>query len=624
MNRSIGFLGLLGACTTAAAACFAGDGNRLAYLDAFCNPYWPGLNAARLETPQWVGEAGVEAVVTIGIDDMRDTAPYEDHLRPVLGRLRQVDGRAPVSIMTNEIDPRHPRLQSWLDEGLSIETHTADHPCPCLAGGDFDRAKDTYDRCVDQMFAIPGNRPVAFRFPCMDSLNTPSPRGFAEIVNQTTPAGNFLQLSSSVCTLFTSDDPSLPRDLVFDPDGQERFRKYIPFPSFVNLVHNYPYPYVIDRLCWEFPCAIPDDWQGQNLNGVSSHKTAEDYRAVIDAAVIKRGTANLVCHPNNWIGQQLLLEVVDETIKKHGPQIRFLTFRECVDRLNKNLLAGQPIRAANGQDNGVRILDVNHDGYVDVVIGNEHLRQTRTWQPQSRTWRTTGFPVAIVNVTAEGDRFDTGVRFGVLQATGQASFVVANEVVRGVWHFDGQQWVEDEHGLEGLQMDGSPVVTTRQQADQGVRLRDIDGDGGCELIVANPRHRAVFRWVPTSAIWESVQQAVVPEPIVTAAGRDAGFRFVDLNRDGHDDIVFSDDQRYSSYLFTPRTGGWNQQKHSRTRQGEAAEIPAIVRGGRNNGAWFAGGHLWLQNEHTDRLPDGVDRRTFAQLLGESEPASRTR
>ncbi len=619
MNRSIVVLGVLGAWSAAAAAGLAGDGNRLTYLDAFCNPYWTGLNVARLETPQWVGEAGVEAVVTIGIDDMRDTARYEDHLRPVLGRLRQVDGRAPVSIMTNQIDPRHPQLQSWIEEGLSIETHTADHPCPCLAGGDFDKAKDTYDRCVDQMFAIPGNRPVAFRFPCMDSLNTPSPRGFAEIVNQTTPAGNFLQLSSSVCTLMTPDDPSLPRELVFDPNGQQRFRKYIPFPSFVNLVQNYPYPFVIGRLCWEFPCAIPDDWQGQNLNGVASSKTAEDLRAVIDAAVIKRGTANLVCHPNNWIGQQLLLEVVDETIKKHGPQVRFLTFRECVDRLNEHLLAGQPLRAANGQDNGVRILDVNHDGYVDVVIGNEHLQQTRIWQPESRTWRTFGFPVPIVEVTAEGDRIDAGVRFGVLQANGQASFVVANDHVRGVWHFADGQWREEEHGLEGLEIDGNPVATVRGRADQGVRLRDTDGNGTCELIVAHPDHRAIFRRLPSSVSWQRVDDAVVPEPIVTADGRDAGLRFVDLNDDHFDDVVFSNDERYGTYLFTPQTGGWNRQTHAGSRTGKAGEIPPIVRDGRNNGAWFARGHMWLQNELTDQLPDGVDRRTFAQLLGAQLP-----
>ncbi len=44
----------------------------------------------------------------------------------------------------------------------------------------------------------------------------------------------------------------------------------------------------------------------------------------------------------------------------------------------------------------------------------------------------------------------------------------------------------------------------------------------------------------------------------------------------------------------------------------------ITRAGTNNGAWFAACHMWLQNEDTARLPDGVDRRSFAALL-DDEP-----
>ncbi len=50
----------------------AGDGNRLAYLDGGLNPYYPGRDFPKLITPQWVGEEGVEAVVVLAIDDMRE------------------------------------------------------------------------------------------------------------------------------------------------------------------------------------------------------------------------------------------------------------------------------------------------------------------------------------------------------------------------------------------------------------------------------------------------------------------------------------------------------------------------------------------------------------------------
>mgnify|MGYP000067765277 CR=1 FL=1 len=104
------------------------------------DPYYVHRDYPKLTTPQWIGEESVEAVVVLAIDDMRDTAKYEAYLRPILERLKEIDGRAPVSIMTCKADPADPQLQMWLKEGLSIECHTIDHPCPLLQGGDFAKA----------------------------------------------------------------------------------------------------------------------------------------------------------------------------------------------------------------------------------------------------------------------------------------------------------------------------------------------------------------------------------------------------------------------------------------------------------------------------------------------------
>src|SRR3989440_6910637 len=179
---------------------WSADGNRLTYLDGN-DPYYVGRTFPKLVTPQWVGEDGVEAVVILAIDDMRGPDKWEASLGPILNRLKRIDGRAPVSIMTCQIDPKHPHLQTWLREGVSLECHTFDHPCPLLQRGDFPKAKATYDRCVDLLAAVPNSTPVAFRTPCCDSLNTPSPRMFAEIFNKTTPQSRFLRLDSSVFNL---------------------------------------------------------------------------------------------------------------------------------------------------------------------------------------------------------------------------------------------------------------------------------------------------------------------------------------------------------------------------------------------------------------------------------------
>lgn len=591
-------------------------GNRLTYLDKFCDPYYAGPNFPKLTTPQWVGDPEVEAVVTLGIDDMRDPAKYEQYLRPLLERLKAIDGRAPVSIMTCNVDPQDPQLQAWLQEGLSLETHTVDHPCPCLQGGDFQKAKSTYDRCVDMMFSVPNSHPVAFRFPCMDSKNTPSPRAFAEIINQTTPQGNFLQASTSVTCLFTSDDPQLPNSLTLNDDGSERFRRYIPFPSFVNKIENYPYPFVIGKKCWEFPCTIPDDWQAQNIQRPHNPRTVTDLVAALEATYRKQGMANVIFHPHGWIRAEQMAAAVDAMDKRHGKKILFLNFRECVSRLTKNMLLGQALRGPAGGDNGVRLLDLNDDGYLDVLVGNEHKQVQRVWSPADRQWQDQPLPFRITG-PATGDaqeRQDLGVRLGILDGSVVAlapdtSNISASSHTSVLFRFDGSRFVPTRTPPELAR-----TATVRNGVDQGVRWRDVNGDGQCELIVANPSEQLFYQRDPAGN-W---QRRSFPQPLVDAQGRDFGARFVDLDSDGHDDLVVSNGSVSVVHLCLP-----DQWSFSAPVKGIKDSIPTIARAGKNGGVWFADNFMWVQNETTHRLPDGVDRRSFTQLLGDSDPPPRT-
>lgn len=597
----------------------AADANRLTYLDE-SDPYYVSGTFPRLTTPQWVGEPGVDAVVILAIDDMRGHERWEAYLRPILKRLQQIDGRAPVSIMTCQIDPQQPHLQTWLKEGLSLEIHTVDHPCPLLRGGDFAKAKSTYDRCIDMLGEVPGNRPVAFRTPCCDSLNTPSPRFYAEIFNQTTPKGKFLTIDSSVFNLLTSKDRDLPRELVLDEDGRERFRKYLPADrTFVNTIENYPYPYVIGRLCWQFPCAAPSDWSAQHYHKPNNPVTVRDWKAIIDATVIKQGVFCLVFHPHGWIKNEQVIDLIDHAVARHGKKVKFLTFREAQERLDRHLLGSQPIRAANGQDNGVRLLDLDGDGYLDVIVGNEKARQTRLWSARDRKWTTGDFPVSLVSVDEKGRRQDAGVRFGTLRPAGRPSLLVRTDKTTGSWHFDGSQWVEERAALAGLALDGQAIFTAQEGRDTGVRLRDLNGDGVCELIVSNERQQAVFSWSPDRMTWRRLPFALPGEArIVDAAGKDDGLRFADLNEDGRDDVIFANERGYGLYLFGSIEKGWDRCVKSSQRS-ETVTIPMITRNGTNNGAWFHSRHMWVQNENTNLLKDLVERRSFADLLKVTKP-----
>lgn len=534
------------------------------YADGPLDPYYPHRDYPKLITPQWVGEEGVECVVTLAIDDMRESAKYETYLRPILDRLKQIDGRAPVSIMSCSVNPVDPQLKKWLAEGLSIEVHTFDHPCPCLQGSDFAKAKATYEKCVDLMNLIPGNRPVAFRMPCCDSKNTPSPRFWQHVFNETTPYGNFLQVDSSVFNIITKDDPSLPKKIRELEDGSERFRRYLPFPNFVNTINDYPYPYVIGGVCWEFPCVVPSDWSAQHVQKPYNPDTVRDLKLALDAAVLKQGTFNLVFHPHGWIRNDQVVELIDHAVKTHGKKVKFLNFRECLERLNKNLLNGESLRLADGKPNpAIRLADHDQDQYLDVVFNATKIDQSvRLWQPTTRNWKqvsskfTWAFHPIGFHRDVDGDGTNEWVAWNLFQAA-LAGIVPDTMLV--------QFEARDERGdrkSTGLKLPSNMPFLFRNY-DNGVRLVDVNGDGKLDLVQSVP-------------------------------------------------------ERYAIYLFKDWDTGWSIKVLDEKRGDAAAKkpvIPPFIRAdGTNNGVWFHSGAIWLQNEDTAKLPDGVEKVLFKDLL----------
>ena len=594
------------------------SGNRFTILDDYCDIYCPNHRYPKLTTPQWVGEEGVDAVLVLAIDDMREVARYEAYLRPILERLKQIDGRAPVSIMANRVDPNEAHLQKWLAEGVTIEAHTVEHPCPIL-DGDFGKAKSTYDRCVDQLFEIPNAHPVGFRTPCMDGINSASPRLFAEIMMRTTEQGNFLTISSSIGLLLTGEDPENPKELVLNDSGKPRFNKYL-LPGWINYIENYPYPYLVGNMFWEAPFCVPDDYEGSRVYGNKGQGTIDDMKAAIDAVVAKKGIWVMTFHPYEWIDNKQVIELIDHVVSKHGRKAKFLNMREVQERIDKNLLGGQSARAKDGNENGVRLLDLNDDGFLDVVVGNDALQQTRVWDPKERVWRMSKFPARIVS-----GGLQQGVRFGLVNGGEPVAFV-RNEQEEGAWRFRDGKWISAPELLNGLQLEDEKIFTAREGRDRGARFRDLNGDGATELIVSNPEQNAIFTWSESEKSWSRFSFGL-PEgtAIVTADGLDNGLRFVDLNKDGYDDVVFSNEKRFGVWLYVPKAflgfkDGWSRHLFSGKR-GDNPEIPMISRGGefRNNGAWFARDHMWVQNEDTSKLPDLVARVPFSDLLNGFQP-----
>ena len=586
------------------------DGNDLVYLDE-SDPYYVSQTFPKLVTPQWLGEKGVDAVVILSIDDMRDPLKYETFLRPILNRLKEVTKHhAPVSILTNVVNVNDPKLQSLQEEGLSFDVHTMKHPCPLFAHHDFLEAERNVHECVDLLKNIPGNTPVAFRMPCCDSQNTPSPRFYAEIFNQTSAQGNFLTLDSSVFCVLTPNDPEVPAALTQNADGTPRFRKYLPFPSFVNTIDDYPYPYVIGQRCWEIPCTVPSDWEAQNINGVNHPRSVADMQAAMDIVLLKQGIYTLVFHPHGWIENTQVVELIDHAVSRYGSRMKFMTFREVADRLREHLLKGEGLRDAQGKDNGVRLMDLNRDGYLDVIIGNDRIQLTRIWDTQTQTWRDRRLPFKLVSQGAA-----TGFRFGYnVDGSGQLLAFQSTETHQAAFVFNGRHWKRAKAFTRGLRNHPSLIFTRLGGMDNGLRFRDLDHDGRCELLISNAGQSSVYSWDKGWQEWTGSWPRHAR--IVDAQGRDNGMRLLDIDEDGDEDTVFSNETYFGVYLFEDIETGWTQMisEGTRSAQNASSALPMFSRNGTNNGAWFHTNHLWVQNEDTASFPDLVDRRSFAEIL----------
>src|SRR5262249_34508358 len=143
----------------------------------------------------------------------------------------------------------------------------------------------------------------------------------------------------------------------------------------------------------------------QHVQKPNNPQTVRDWKAALDCTVIKQGVFCLVFHPHGWIKNDQVVELIDHAVQKHGKKVKFLNFREALERLNKNLLEAQPLRKPQiGHDNQIRLLDADNDGYMDVASIAGKAQHVRLWSVKTRSWtKTEDGPVRL------GDfNFDVG------------------------------------------------------------------------------------------------------------------------------------------------------------------------------------------------------------------------
>src|SRR5262249_10009183 len=260
----------------------------------------------------------------------------------------------------------------------------------------------------------------------------------------------------------------------------------------------------------------------------------------------------LVFHPYDWSTPQMIVDLIDHATAKHGKKVKFLNFRECMERLNKNVLVGHPIRDVNTGEPGIgEIWKWNTGTHVSVLIykDTEQSGEFRAWDTDSGgrpSWRRFNVPPSVP-VTSRKK-----IKLGPANAT--------------VFF---RKKTEDEHSIL-VQSDKIKIP----------KIMPFD--------------------LPSGAVLGDAES-------------DYGLRFIDLDGDGFDDAVFSNEKEYGIYLFSDMEHGWSR-KVMAGKQGEPGALPPIAINGKNNGFFVPGRYLLWQNENTHLPPDHIHKRPFNQML----------
>ncbi len=154
-------------------------------------------------------------------------------------------------------------------------------------------------------------------------------------------------------------------------------------------------------------------------------------------------------------------------------------------------------------------------------------------------------------------------------------------------------------------------------------LRDFDRDGVAERVVSTAAGIEVQRYNAQTGDWEKTDW-MIPHGmrLVDERGHDAGLRFVDLNGDGFDDILFSNPERYAIHLWNKEvrpdlgwTRGWSQFVKADERTGTPNEPPSVV----GADVSIEDGELLIARPAHNGQPAAIERRSARKLIAFAMP-----
>ncbi|HUP91336.1 MAG TPA: RHS repeat-associated core domain-containing protein [Solimonas sp.] len=211
------------------------------------------------------------------------------------------------------------------------------------------------------------------------------------------------------------------------------------------------------------------------------------------------------------------------------------------------------------EDMGVRFVDVNGDGLVDMLYNrwvNSGLTYAGAYLNSPSGWvaapeYTPPHYFVADDVAGASGTQDMGVRFADLNGDGLVDFMYSRYVnattqESGAWLNTGRGWVFDANYTPPIYFVADAAGGAVGIQDVGARVVDVNGDGLADLVQGRvPASGSIFSaWLNTGHGWRQANEYAPPYEIVRdgAGGgsgpQDMGARFEDVNGDGVVDFIF--------------------------------------------------------------------------------------
>ncbi|HEX04304.1 MAG TPA: hypothetical protein ENH10_03990 [Bacteroidetes bacterium] len=193
-----------------------------------------------------------------------------------------------------------------------------------------------------------------------------------------------------------------------------------------------------------------------------------------------------------------------------------------------------------GQDYGVRVLDVDGDGLADILQSNGSkllmLNNGSGWN-QTMNWNLESLPAFVAGTDPT---YGTGVRFLDANGDGLVDIFQSNDTSKLLLFNNGSGWFETDWDIYSIPafVEGSP------SKDNGVRVVDANGDGLPDIVQSYDNGTITKKFfINNGSGWMDFDFDLSETPIFTkkesGTAYDQGVFFTDLNADGLVDLLQS-------------------------------------------------------------------------------------